>query len=185
MKYLLSLIILCNLNWNTSKPKQFPTLKHETVKGKIISNDYFKENEKTLVIHFFLGCLPSINVLKDLQTLEKQEKPYPKVLLIIENTSVQFLDFNDTTSNPLSKIRRYFDIQPITYDVIAECENNTQKIKNGNIILGSECRKLGRKLKIKGSPTLLLVNSNNEIIKRQNGYFTKPNAEKLLEWLNQ
>lgn len=180
---LVSAFILISTNLDLSKPKKFPKLEHYTVKGEMITNDYFKENEKTLVVHGFIGCEGMMYVLKDLQVLEKEGENFPNVLLIFENSINQFNNFNDTIVTPLSKLREYYDLEPITYDVIAECGETTMKSKNGDIEIGSECRKLGRKLQTRSSPTTFLVNSTGEIIKKEKSYHTK--KDWLFNFINQ
>ncbi|MFK7946603.1 MAG: hypothetical protein AB8G11_03350 [Saprospiraceae bacterium] len=183
MKNLLILIIIFSLNLDLFKPKKFPELEHYTVDRKLITNDYFKENEKTLVVHGFIGCEAAMKVLQDLQQFEKQRKKIPQVLLIFENSLIQFNSFNDTIQRPLSDLRKFYDLNPITFDVIVECETTKVHSKNGTIEIGSECRKLGKKLKTKSSPTLLLVNADGEITKKIKGYNTKQNW--LFEFINQ
>lgn len=184
MKNLLLLIAIVSLNLDVTKPKSFPKLNHYTVDGKLIINDYFNENEKTLVIHGFIGCQPTMNVLKDLQTLENRDTSLPKILVIFENSINQFHNFNDTIVTPLSKLREHYELKPITFDVIAECGISKVSSKSIDFEIGSECRKLGRKLRTKSSPTLFLVDSNGKIIKKFKGYFSKPNPNRLLDFLN-
>lgn len=160
--------------------KKFPAINYKTIGGKTITNEIFKE-KKTLAVLAHLGCPPAMMLLKDLEGLSN---PGFQILVFLENSRQQILDFNAEEVNTWSIVRNHFRLQPLTGSIIAECETTRNKEKSGSdIMIGSECRKLSKKLKTKDSPTLVLVKENGEISHILNGYFGDKERETRLEKL--
>lgn len=158
----LLLLVLSSFKAN----KQFPLISEPSTDGRRIGPDFF-EGKRTLVIMAHLGCPPAMQLLQDLQTDSLQKF---QVLLVLENTLEQVNDFNDTEKNDWSVVRNHFGVRPLAMTSIAECEATKQKSNKRDLVAGSECRKLSRKIKTKDSPTLVFVNEKREMIKIQKGY---------------
>ena len=178
--YFFLFIGLFVLSFHILKLKPFPELNHQNSQGELITNDYFKNQDLTLVVYGYLGCSPMMNLMKDLQTLSEQNVAMPKVLIVFQNTESEFEQFNGLDENRWSKLRVHYNLEPIIFDVITECERSKSEYKDGDFIVVPSCRKLGKKLKTKSSPTLVFVNKNGLIIKMEKGYYSKSNTEKLL-----
>ncbi len=61
---------------------------------------------------------------------------------------------------------------------VTECDGSKIKTKKSHIEIKSQCRKLSRKLRIKDSPTLVLVNEQGKIAKTIIGYSNDKDYEK-------
>lgn len=163
-----------------TKTKTFPAINYKTIEGKTINNDFFKE-KKTLVIMAHLGCPPAMMLFRDLETLTTDKF---QVLIILENTKEQINNFNALVKNDWSGIRNHFKLKPIMNNVIAECETSSIKKSGEDLIIGTQCRKLSRKIKTKSSPTLVFVNETGEISKVIKGYFGDKDQSDRLRKLN-
>ncbi len=175
-KHFVFLIIFFSVLTSFTKTKEFPTINYQTIDGKIITNSFFK-GKRTLVIMAHLGCPPAMLLLKDLQTLTTEKF---QIIIILENTTQQVKDFNSVEKNDWSSIRQYFYLEPITINIVAECENSNIKYSDGNIIIDTQCRKLAKKIKTKDSPTLVFVDEKGKITNIIKGYFgDKERGERL------
>ncbi len=166
-KHFVFLILFFWVLTSFTKTKEFPAINYQTIDGKTITNDFLK-GKRTIFILAHLGCPPAMLLLKDLQTLTTYKF---QTIVVLENTSQQVIDFNSVEKNDWSSIRHHFDLEPITINIVAECENSNIKHSDGNIILESQCRKLSKKIKTKDSPTLVFVDEKGEITNIIKGYF--------------
>ena len=181
---LLAGLTICVLILSFAVPKKFPTLSDQTLDGKTIDAAYFAD-KKTIIIHMFLGCPGATKAVRDLQAIEDSISDNIQVLFVLENTPDQVRDFNSDEENNWSRIRKSQRIQPITQDIIAECETSNVRIDEaGNMRVGNQCDKLSKELKIKYSPTFFFVNGEGKIIKRQNGYSGEQTPQGMWKKLN-
>ncbi len=166
-KHFVFLIIFLSVLTSFTKTKEFPAINYQTIDGKMITNSFFN-GKRTLVIMAHLGCPPAMLLIKDLQTLTTEKF---QTIIILENTNQQIKDFNSDEKNDWSSIRQYFHLEPITINIVAECENSSTKSGDGNTIIDSQCRKLAKKIKTKDSPTLVFVDEKGTITNIIKGYF--------------
>jgi hypothetical protein len=148
-------------------PHQFPQFELNTVEGKKLNNDCFK-NKKSIVILAHLGCPPAMVLLRDIQ--KRRDLFNYQLIFILENTKEQVLKFNSDIVSIWSKTRKQFEMMPITENVIAECSTEKISYRKGNIIIDSQCRKMSKKLKTKSSPSIYFVNEMGEIYRSVFGY---------------
>jgi thioredoxin-related protein len=178
----LLLIFLLTLLSSFKNTKRFPEITEPCTDGRIIQADFF-EGKRTLVIMAHLGCPPAMQLLKDLQSDSSLKF---QTLLVLENSLQQVNDFNALDKNDWSGIRNHFGLMPMAMTTIAECKETTQKSKNNNMVAGSECRKLSKKIRTKDSPTLVFVNEKREMVKIQKGYSGAAEKQQrmkvLLDW---
>src|SRR5690554_4381235 len=176
-------IFMCAMSISFALPKHFPTIKSQTLDGKTINANYFA-NKKTVVIHMYLGCPGAMNAIKDIQAVQDSIPEDIQVLFILENTADQVREFNADQKTDWTMIREYFKLIPISQDVVAECDTpNIYKDENGNTVIGSQCNKLSKKLKIKSSPTFLYVDEDGKILKKESGYYAVPQPKLMWEKL--
>lgn len=154
---------------------KFPKINYTTTHGKSITNEYFNDTT-TIVVHFFIGCPGAMILVKDLQILEAEGELNSQVLLIAENTDDQILQFNSDEKNMWSRIRKYFGVGIITNDIVGECEKGKVEVINGDTIVGSQCKKLSKKLNIESSPTTYRINGKGEITGSFEGYASSSNV---------
>ena len=165
-------------------PKKFPVLTDQTMNGKTIDASYFA-NKKTIIIHMFLGCPGATNAIRNIEAIQDSIPHNIQVLYILENTPDQVNEFNSDEENNWSSIRKSRKLNPITQDIVAECETPNVRIdENGNMRVGVQCEKLRKELKIKYSPTFFFVNGDGKIIKRENGYRGKQTPAGMWKKLN-
>jgi hypothetical protein len=184
MKNLLILLGFLLISGSSKIEKKFPQLNHQTIDGKIITNEYFSKS-KTIVIHFHLACPPAMTLLKDIENLSTDEFKNYQFLFLLENTEDQVEKFYSDEKNIWSTIRKQYKLSNTNFDVIAECNKDRVKNKDGKIIITSQCRKLSRKLRTKSSPTIFRVNRSGIIEKKQKGYFYKSNIDWLKVFINE
>ncbi len=181
MKYLSVLLVLLFLSPAGKIGKTFPDINFRTTKGKEITNEYFT-GKKTLVAHLHLGCPPSMVLIKDLEELADENL---QVLILSKNTEEQLNDFfSDKDGNTWSYLRKQFKIGQPDWDMVGVCSKDKSGVGSGGpVALGAQCRKLSRKLKSKGSPTIFLVSENGKIINKKNGYYASSNLKRLREFI--
>lgn len=161
-----------------TKPKKFPTVNYVTSTGEKFTNDNFK-NKNTIVVLFHLGCPPAMSVLQDIERANLDESNNVEIVGVVANTPQQIRDFNSTTDNPWSDLREQFNLQPVQIPLIGECDSNNVRLDdNGDVIIGKQCTKLGKKIKTRYSPTLVYVNEDGNIMKVLREY---PGIESLTE----
>jgi len=178
-KHFAFLIIFFSVLTSFTKTKEFPVINYQTIDGKTITNSFLK-GKRTLVIIAHLGCPPAMLLLKDLQTLTTEKF---QTIIILENTTQQVKDFNSVEKNDWSGIRQYFKLEPITINIVAECEYSNTKSSGGNIIVESQCRKLAKKFKTKDSPTMVFVDEKGKITNIIKGYFGDKERDERLRKL--
>lgn len=162
--------VVCALLFSFALPKNFPAIDDQTMNGKAIDAAYFA-NKKTIVIHMFLGCPGATKAVRDIQAIQDSIPENIQILFILENTVDQIKEFNSDEENNWSEIRKSRKLNPITQDIVAECETpNVHIDENGNMRVDVQCEKLSKKLKIKWSPTFFFVNEKGKIIKTERGY---------------
>lgn len=169
------------ISWKPSK--SFPKMDFNSLQGKQITNDYFK-NQKTIVVHFHLGCHAAMVLLRDLQAFQKENSENYQILLIAENTANQVSEFNSTEENLWSNFRTNYKIAPLNFDLIPECQEEKIEIIDGNTVIMQQCRKFAKKLKTKVSPTIFVVNGEGDIETKFKGYLQKGGVDKLKTIIN-
>lgn len=160
--------------------RSFPKLDHQTISGEKITNDFF-QGKKTLVVSAHLGCPPAMILFKDLDAFV-QNTGF-QVLVILENTHQQVIDYNASEENSWSDLRKMFKLEPLAYPTIAECETENITMDGDNMIVDIQCRKLSKKLWTRSSPTLVFVDESGKIYHKFKGYYAFPEQEKRLEKL--
>lgn len=165
--HIIVLTILITTLTSFNYKREFPTINYQTIDGKNITNDFFK-GKKTIVILGHLGCPAAMLLLEDLNSFEPE--PF-QILIFLENTHEQVMDFNSSEKNNWSSLRNYFKVQPITQNVIAECETENIERIGDDIIVGQQCRGLSKKIKTKTSPTIVYVDETGSIYKKLKGYY--------------
>lgn len=179
MKKLFSVIILSIFFFLGSQAKRsFPAFKLTTMDGKEITNKDL-EGKQTIIVMFHIGCNPSMKLLNDLQqySADMDTSKY-QILGIAENSLFQMTQFfsNDTT-NEWSVFRgKYKMPERLAFELLAECEITDQKAEQ---IVNTEplCSKLGKKVKVKSSPTIVITNPEGNIVKKIRGYDQKGTYE--------
>ena len=167
----------------TSK-KQFPKIEYKTTDGKVFNNSAF-QNKVTIVLLGYLGCPAAMTATKDLteRTNQLQTKDELQIVYIFENTTSQILDFNSDKSNNWSDLRKYYKLEPIKQNIIADCETENIKYVGSDIIIGRQCRQLSRILHTLDSPTLFIV-KDNKIIGKMKGYYGSTDQNERIKKLN-
>src|SRR5690554_3610328 len=167
---LLTGLATCMLLLSFALPKNFPAIDGQTIAGENIDATYFA-GKKTIVINMFLGCHGASKAIRDIQAIQDSIPENIQILFIIENTPDQVREFNADEENNWSEIRKSRKLNPITQDIVAECETPNARIdENGNMRVGTQCEKLSKELKIKWSPTFFFVNEKGKIKKTERGY---------------
>jgi thioredoxin-related protein len=134
-----------------------------------------------MVIMAHLGCPAAMLLFKDLETLKTDQL---QILIILEDSRQQVLDFNSTDKNLWSDVRNYFKLNPVEQVIIAECEASKIKHSGNDIRIETQCRKLAKKIKTKDSPTLVKVNEKGEITTIIKGYFgDQEQSERLRKFM--
>lgn len=171
---LTAILVLGGANW----PRKFPKVDSPTISGEAISAAYF-ERQPTMVILMHLGCPPAMVLLKDLQSLDREELNGYQVLVMLENTAGQVAAFNSPLPNDWSDMRRSFHLDSIQTDLIAECEEARIEMVDGNMVVRQQCRKTSRKLLTRSSPSIYLVDTDRRIIHSSKGYLMRPDPGNL------
>jgi len=161
MKKISWIFLLAFLLTAFTKPKVFPIINYKTINGTSVTNEFFNE-QKSIVILAHLGCPAAMLLSKDLEFMEAKNI---QMLMILENTLQQINDFNSPEKNDWSGLRNYYEMKPLTGNIIAECNTSNIRKKDGNVIIGTQCRKLSKKINTKDSPTLIYVDEKGSITK--------------------
>jgi len=178
-KLILTLKIFSILILYTScKTIKFPEFNSADFNGNQISNlNFTKQN--TLVILGHLGCPAFMQLLADFQS-NRIDSSY-QVIVFLENTRQQLIEFNSEEVNIWSSTRKHFQLNQIAGIIIPECTSDNIVEKNGQHIILSQCRKISRKLRTKTSPTSYLVKSDGLIHAKFEGYFMGKGAKERLK----
>lgn len=165
------LLVFCSF----SAKKKFPVFSYESIDGTKITNDYFV-GKTTLVIMGHLGCPGLMYAINDIEGWDNNGQF--QTLLILENTPSQVQQFNSDSKSDWNDIRTFFKTQPLKGVVISECETeNISTDKDGNTIIGLQCRKLSKKIHTKSSPTFVLVDGDGTIKSKISGYSDSKDIE--------
>ncbi len=147
--------------------KPFPIINYTTLEGKLITNADLK-GKNTVFVVMHIGCPAAMYMLKDMETINNPEVQY---IILFENTKKQLLAFNESNDNLHSDVRKYFNLKPISGNILAECDVETINYDiQGNRQYGTECRKLSKKLKTKDTPSIYYINENGITTKIFKGY---------------
>jgi thiol-disulfide isomerase/thioredoxin len=176
MKNLLMFLLLCPYAAKANDSllhKQAPTWQVNTISGKQIDAPYYK-GRVTLVTFMYIGCPPCMNEISMLNRLQQEYKSDARVqlLAVARQTAQQMTEFNAINNTIHSKIRQALGVEPIAYEILPACGNNTGKIPDTNsavINIGSECDVLERTLGIEMYPTTIFIDKNGIIRKVQKG----------------
>lgn len=163
---------------NSCKSRIFPEFNKLDINGNHISTNNFK-GQNTLVIVGHLGCPAFMQLLDDFQSF-RIDSTF-QVIVFLENTPQQLIEFNSDEINSWSSTRKHFKLSPIDGIIIPECSSENILVKNGQHIILSQCRKIARKLRTKSSPTSYLVKPDGKIHNSMVGYYLGAGAKERLE----
>lgn len=173
------------MSFSFSSNEEFPNFEGTTYKGKEFSNKDFL-GKKTFVLMGHIECPPMLKLMVDLDSLQQViDTSKFQIIGILENTTDHLDQFfsNDTASIYVT-LKNKFKIDTLRYPLIAECETEKTKTKNGILLIKNHCRKLAKKVHTKSSPTYFLVDENGVILKRHDGYIMYGTAQQRMDFLN-
>jgi hypothetical protein len=178
--FILSSLLLVNCTLN----KKFPKFDSKAYSGQELNNELFT-GKKTIVIMGHIECPPMILALKDLETYQGDfDSSGVQILAFLENTEEHLDKFYQDTASIWGWFRNNFEIDTLTYPLIAECKcEKITQTKEGVPQISRHCRKLAWRVWTFSSPTFLLVNGNGKILKRKKGYPITGEKKYRRKWL--
>lgn len=139
-----------------------------TLNGKKIDSTYFT-GKVTFVNFLFIGCPGCMMELTMLNDLNKEYgKRGFQILSIAANAPSQLKMFNSDDSSEYAGIRRYYNIDLLSHDLIAECsEDNLKPQPPGeDLVLSALCDNISKYfLKDSTYPHSFLLSKNGRIVK--------------------
>ncbi len=165
--------------------KHFPKFEFQSYEGQNISNEYFKE-KTTIVVFQHLGCPPAMWLMSDLEEYRtRMDTSKVQILVFTENTKSQIEEFYNDSTSIMHRVRSIFNTPIVHYPIIPLCKKEKTKInKDGSISIRSNCRHMSWKLRSFSSPTILVVNSDGKIVKKQKGYTPSDDLEYRLSTID-
>lgn len=155
MRYFILLLGLMVLTTTAKSQRVYP-FELENTQGELVSYDEIRGNKVTVIDFWATWCKPCIASIPKLVALSRQ----------FDSREVSFIGISIDSPRNISRVRPFVESKGVSYPVLLDLN-----------------QELMREYNITSIPTLLIVNSNNEVIAVHEG-FAPGDEEKIAEEIN-